>query len=99
MLKNEIKRGKIDISGAKWDFSREEKYVIKWLEDNGFTGKIVKQYISKTIFEIAKDGITDRFELPQGIVFKDIRGYMEQYKKNWELKLQVIELRNEVNRR
>lgn len=46
----------IDISNAKWDFSKEEKYAIKWLNENNFDGKIIKQYISKTVFEISRDG-------------------------------------------
>ena len=87
---------KIDISNAKWDFSKEEKFAIKWFEDNGFTGKIVKQYVTKTIFEISKDGITDRFELPQGVVFKNIKGYMEQYRRNWSINLELRNLRNKV---
>ncbi len=87
---------KIDISNAKWDFSKEEKFVIKWFEENGFTGKVVKQYVTKTIFEISKDGITDRFELPQGVVFKNIKGYMEQYRRNWSINLELRDLRNKV---
>ena len=86
----------IDISNTRWDFSKEEKYAIKWFNDNGYDGKIIKQYISKTIFEISKDGITDKFELPQGIVFKNIKGYMEQYKKNWEMLCELQRLREEA---
>ena len=86
----------IDISNTRWDFSKEEKYAIKWFNDNGYDGKIIKQYISKTIFEISKDGITDKFELPQGIVFKNIKGYMEQYKKNWEMLYELQRLREEA---
>lgn len=40
----------IDISGKKWDFSKEEEYAIKWLNDNGFNGRLEKQYISKNNF-------------------------------------------------
>ena len=69
----------IDLRLAKNDFSKNEKYVIKWLNDNQFEGKIVKQYVSKTIFEIEKDGIVDKFELPRGI--ENISAYMKQYKK------------------
>lgn len=87
----------IDISNAKWDFSKEEKFVIKWFEENGYSGKIIRQYVSKTIFEISKDGITDKFELPQGIVFKNIKGYMEQYRHNWELTCELHKLRKEAN--
>lgn len=83
----------IDTSNAKWDFSKEEKYAINWFNKNEFSGKIVKQYVSKTIFEITKDDISDKFELPQGIVFKNIKAYMEQFMKNWNMYCQLYELR------
>lgn len=86
----------IDTSNAKWDFSKEEKFAIKWFEENGYSGRIIKQYISKTIFEIEKDGVTDKFELPQEIEFKNIKGYMEQYKKNWEMLCELQRLREEA---
>ena len=86
----------IDTSNAKWDFSKEEKFAIKWFEENGYSGKIIKQCISKTIFEISKDGITDKFELPQGILFKNIKGYMEQYRQNWNLLCKLHRLREEI---
>ena len=35
----------IDISSAKWDFSKEEKYAIQWFNENGYDGRIIKQYI------------------------------------------------------
>ncbi len=83
----------IDISNAKWDFSKEEKFVIEWFNKHDFEGKIVKQYVSKTIFQIEKDGINDKFELPQGIVFKDISAYMNQFQKNWNMLCKLQELR------
>lgn len=86
----------IDILNAKWDFSKEEKFAIQWFNDNGYDGKIIKQYISKTVFEISKDGITEKFELPQGIVFRNIKGYMEQYRKNWEMLCELQRLREEA---
>lgn len=85
----------IDKSKAKWDFSKEEIFAIKWLEENGFEGRVEKQYVSKTIFTISKDGITQKFELPQGIVFKSISNYMEQFRHNWELTCELHRLRKE----
>lgn len=75
----------IDTTNTKWDLSKEEKSVIKWFDDNGYNGKILKQYVSKTVFEISKDGITDKFELPQSIDSKQIKNYMEQFQKNWDV--------------
>ena len=83
----------IDTTNAKWDFSKEEEYVIKWFNDNGFNGKIIKQYVSKTIFEIEKDNIVDKFELPQGIVFNSISSYMKQFQKNWDMICELNKLR------
>lgn len=82
----------IDLKLAKNDFSKNEKYVIKWLNDNQFEGKIVKQYVSKTIFEIEKDGIVDKFELPRGI--ENISAYMKQYQKNWNMLCELHKLNN-----
>lgn len=83
----------IDVSNAKWDFSKEEKFVIEWFDNHGFNGKILKQYVSKTIFQVEKDDITDKFELPQGIVFKDISAYMDQFSKNWDMLYELYKLR------
>ena len=88
----------IDISNVKYDFSKEEEYAIKWFNDNGFDGKIIKQYVSKTIFEISKDGMTNKFELPQGIAFKNIKGYMEQYRQNWNLLCELQILREKIKK-
>lgn len=82
----------IDLRLAKNDFSKNEKYVIKWLNDNQFEEKIVKQYVSKTIFEIEKEGIVDKFELPQGI--ENISSYMKQYQKNWNMLCELHKLNN-----
>lgn len=82
---------------TKWDLSKEEKYAISWFEENGYSWSIKKQYVSKTIFEVSKDGVTDKFELPQGVVFKNIKGYMEQYGRNWEVLCELQRLREEVS--
>lgn len=89
----------IDVSNVKYDFSKSEEYAIKWFNDNGYDGKIIKQYVSKTVFEISKDGVTDKFELPQGIVFKNIKGYMEQYRQNWKMMCELQSLREEAKQK
>ena len=88
---------KIDINKAKCYLSKEEISVIKWFDDNEYNGKILKQYVSKTVFEISKDGITDNFELPQSIDAKQIKNYMEQYEKNWDVLCELKKLRQMRN--
>lgn len=47
----------IDISNAKWELSKEEQYAVKWFNDNGFDGKLDKQFLSKTKFSVSKNNI------------------------------------------
>ena len=89
----------IDTTAAKWGLSETEQYVIKWFEENGFDGKLEKQYISKTRFTISKDGVTDHVELVQGITNMDVVAYMEQYRKSFELLCELHQLRQLKNER
>lgn len=84
---------------AKWDFSPEEKYAIKWFNDHGFDGELVAQYISKTKFIVTKDGVTDRFELPQGNKDMKVSRYMEQYHKSFEMLCEITRMKAEYKRR
>lgn len=87
----------IDISNAKWDLSKEERYAVKWFEENGFSGALEKQYISKTKFTVLRDGVSDTFELVQGIKNIQMKKYMEQYRKSFELKCELESLRLQVS--
>ena len=75
----------IDTSRAKWDLSKQEQYAIEWFTANGFVGEIKKQYVSKTVFKISKNGITDTFALPQSVTQKNINDFMEQYRKSFDI--------------
>lgn len=86
----------IDTTKQKWDFSKEEKYAINYLNKHGFSGELKKQYISKTVFSICKDGMQDSFELPQGLKKMDIKKYMEQFSKNWGMIVELVKLREIV---
>ena len=75
----------------KKELSKNEKYVIRWFEENGFKIIDVKQYITKTKFKIIKNGEEDIFELLNGVT--DIKKYMEMYDKNFKMKLQIKEMK------
>lgn len=74
----------IDTSKAKWEFSKEDKYIFKWLEENGFDAVLEKQYISKMKVTVTKNGVTDNAEFVSGMRY-DVKAYMEQYRKSFEL--------------
>ena len=82
----------IDISKAQWEFSKEDKYIFDWFEQNGFDAVLEKQCISKLIVTVSKDGVTDKVSFPSGKY--DVKGYMELYGKQFELlcKLQSFQV-------
>lgn len=86
----------IDTSTAKWNFSKEEKYAIQWLNDNGFSRRVAKQLLSKTIFEVSKDGVTDQFVLNEGVNSKQMPSCMKQFEKNWETLCELQKLRQQA---
>lgn len=84
----------ISTENAKWGLSMHENYAIAWLKKKGFSGKIVKQFNSKTIFEITKNGVVDRFELPNTASI-NMFSYMERVNKNFEMLCLIKELEKE----
>lgn len=88
----------VDTSRAKWDLSKEELYAVQWFNENGFSGELVKQHLSKTYFSISKNGVEDRFELPQGYKDMNIRAYMAQYEKAFSLLCELQRLRAEASK-
>ena len=83
----------INVKNAKWNLSKEEKVAIKWFEDNGFEGGLDKQYLSKTKFTVRKNGVEDKFELPQGTNGLNAKKYMEEYGKSFDLLCELQSLR------
>ena len=80
----------------EWDFSKEETYAIQWLESHGFDVVLKKRYISKDIFEVSKNGITDTFHLPLGDKSIKYRAVMEQFDKSFAMKEEIMRLREQL---
>lgn len=84
-----------DLTQQKWEFNKAEDYVIKRLEGNGFDVVLRKQYLSKTVFEIAKDGITFFLDVPRGV--KDEVAFMEEAEKSFELHCKILKAKENTN--
>lgn len=87
-----------NLDKKEWDFSNGEKYAIKWFEQNGFEVIINSRYVSVTIFTVTKDGITDKFRLPDGDGKINYKKFMEQYGKNFKILCELQELRKLANK-
>ena len=79
------------LENKKWDFSKEEEYAIGWFLENGFEVELKEQFVSKTKFFVRKDGVLDSFDLMQGLKKMNIRSYMEQYGKQFEMLRRIKE--------
>jgi len=75
----------------KYETSKNEKYAEQWFDKNGFEFKLIKQHISKTKYEVSKDGIVETFELPSAVT--DCKKYMELFDKSFEMKKQIVQMR------
>ena len=80
-----------NLDKKEWEFSAGEKYAIRWLEEHGFDVVLEKRYISKDIFRVSRDGLTDKFQLPLGDHRIDYRGVMDQFDKHWALLCAITE--------
>lgn len=79
----------------KKDFSKNEKYAMKFFKNNGFEFEILKQYNSKTKFKVQKDGLSYEWELPVGV--EDIKKYMSMFMHSHEQKLEIQKLKEQIN--
>lgn len=75
----------IDVSNAKWDLSDQEKQAIKILENNGFDVVLEKQYLSKTVFTVTKNGVSDKFSLDNGNKKLNVQQYIDLFLEAWSI--------------
>ena len=88
----------IDTSKAKWEFSKEIKYVVDWLVQNGFDAILDRQNINKTVFSVTRSGVNDILEITASRE-KDIKLHLSNFEKSFNLKCGVQELRKQVDMR
>lgn len=74
--------------------TRAERYAEKWFAENGFEYSVRKQYISKTVYAVSKDSVTDTFELPSTVT--EPKKYMDMYAESFELKKEIIRMKAEL---
>lgn len=77
------------VSERQWEASREEKFFLDMLNENGFKVEQVREWNSKTDYKISKDGILIEFDFHNigggkkqaEAVFKSFLSYYELYKE------------------
>ena len=70
-------------SNLDWEASREEKAIEKWWVNHGFSVKLLKRYMSKSQYELSKDGHVRTYEVMSGIT--NVKGYLRGFEIFWDL--------------
>lgn len=87
----------VDVSKAKSELSPCIKFVVKWFEDNGFDARLTTYNTSKTVFEVSKDGVSDRLEIPVSREKAEKMGdYMAFFAQSFNRKCENERLKQEL---
>ena len=73
----------IDLKAKVWELHPREEKAIKWLDEHGYDVVLIKQYLSKLVFDVSKNGVKEKFEFPKGVI--DVNGYMELFEQSFEI--------------
>ena len=65
------------------DKTRTQRYAEKYWMRHGYQFKLVKQYISKSVYLVGKDGVTMKYQHPA--VVDDNRGIMECFENTFNM--------------
>lgn len=77
----------IDLKMQVWDLHPREEAAIKWLDEHGYNVVLKKQYLSKLVFDVSKNGVTEIFEFPKDVT--DVGGYMKLFEKSFKLATEI----------
>ena len=78
----------------EWEATKTELYAEKWWKEHGFTAVLDSRMLTKSIYKITKDGITDKYEIPMAV--KDRKGFMELFQDWWDA---LVKLHNMMEAR
>ena len=82
-----VKFSMVDLKMQKWDLHPREEAAIKWLNEHDYDVVLVKQYLSKLVFDVSKNGITEIFEFPKSVT--DVDNYMKLFEKSFKLATEI----------
>ena len=70
------------------ELNNNEKTAVKWFKKHGYNAKIIKQYLSKTIFSVEKEGYATEFCLTRGV--DDMNLYMSLFDKSFNMERELL---------
>ena len=79
----------------EWESSKQEQYAERWWTDHGFTWKLKSRFISKSTYEVSKDGIEFECMIPN-VGKINMKKFMEGpsgFTKQWEMNKEYLALK------
>lgn len=67
----------------KWERNAAQKYAEKYWTDNGYQFTATKEYSSKVVYMVGKDGIEMQYEVSSNIT--DPKGDMKLFEKSYAM--------------
>lgn len=78
----------------EWDASPAERYAERYWQKNGFTVKLLKRYQSKSVYEISRDGLTRKEEIPYTV--RKFGEYMKQFQNGWDMLVEIERMKRQL---
>lgn len=73
----------------EWEACEAERYAEKWWADHGFTVKLQSRYITKSNYEISKDGVTGTYQIVHATTGQYFSVMMKLFNEWWTLYSQI----------
>ena len=82
----------------EWESSKDERYAEKWWTDHGFSWTLKKRFVSKSVYEISKDGVKMNYEIPNvgNMNMKDFMEGHAGFVKHWQTNIEYQKLLQEA---
>lgn len=81
-------------SNLEWEASPAERYAEKYWQENGFEVKLIKRYQSKSVYEVSRDGLTHKEEIPYTV--RRFGEYMRQFQKGWDMAVEIESMKRKL---
>lgn len=66
----------------EWEATKAELYAEEWWKKHGFSVKLLHRFLSKSVYEVSKDGITSDYEIPFRVTKP--KEFMDGFAVFWE---------------
>jgi hypothetical protein len=75
------------VGNLNWESSRDEQYVENYWTEHEYTWKLTKRFVSKSVYEVSKDGYIIEYEVPS-VERMNPEQFVKNFEQYWILSVQ-----------